>query len=1338
MNKILIFLFIAFPISLVSQTPAEQFYNHYSEQDYEKACNIGVEYTRIARNGSDDSQEIQQTMFGYSAYACYLSGDYSRAAECAGYVLDWVNYFGHKDDEVAVSAMFSYSTYLGYDGSFEKALEVQNQASIYTERLGNKIQMLQMRQAKAGILHQAGSFEQARQEYNELYKKAKEILQPTDSMFAVIANSASAFYTMQGYFKEAEVFFLEAMESMKKAKGINSSEYLTAANSTGEFYIYAGWYEHAGNIFKDMLPVTAKVFGKKSADYATNLNNLAVSLEKQEKYSEALKVYDECLKLKEKVWKKESDYYALTLTNVSVVHQAMGNTDLATATLQEALNIYEKLSDADPVNYAMTLNNSAYTFASIGNFNAATDLQNKALTILEKAYGKESKEYASMLSNLAQMYSQMGKYDLAFQVFEKTIAIQKRILGENHPEYGTTINNRANLLIELGDYNAAEADLTEAMRVHNISSGVPNAKLSLAGLRMNFGQYTESEQLFNEAIQESRLRLGDRHPDYATAISNRALLYIETGRYDEAINDLKHAETLLTATYGKEQYELAYIYANMSNAYRHSGMFKEAEHFALLSAEVTGNSLGKEHPDYATSLQNIAVMYYEFGSYEKAEEIYNKAQGIYLASFDSKHPLLLSLYSNKGAMYIAALQQANTDEKRKEIYEAAYESLRYVTDQYGITNNHLEGKDSLPVLDPDAATHFNNLAELYRITGQNENALQWYKISLNLEKKNFGENHERIAITLGNMALAHSAMDNHPLAIRLATKSLKIKQELNPLHPEKNAISWHGLATIYQESGYIQKADSVHCIAVDLTFKLIERNFIFLSRSQRSDYLKSSEDMINAYSLFVYKYGKNNSKMNGQIWNYTARHKGILLRSDASFNAAVSSASIKNPQLSNLYKEYKIMGEILLNDPSDSELNENFSRIEKQILSEIGNITSVKVPQWQEISQTLTAGTSLVEIIRTIDINTDSVYYSAIIIRTGSEPIRVELFEENKLLGELNNIAGDDKTRVEFLYSTEKANSKVNLWKRLWAPIEAQLKNQTTVFLNPTGIYHQIPIHALKDTTGRTPENKYIVRITHQGIPESKITKPSYAYVMGGARYSFEKTNEFWSYLPGTLSESIVVEKKLIEAGVKVQQDTGIYATEQRFREWANKKETQIWHLATHGFFYQNPNSIEEQPDEEVNSTDLAFRGGSRGMYQFTQKKDAMQRSGIICAGVNNALNNEQTTASTDGVLTAAEVEWLPLQNTELVVLSACQTGLGDLAGNEGVYGLQRAFKIAGAKKLIMSLWQVPDEETKEFFETFYTHYAKTGDAAASIMNARGILSKKYSPYYWAAFVLIE
>ncbi len=180
-----------------------------------------------------------------------------------------------------------------------------------------------------------------------------------------------------------------------------------------------------------------------------------------------------------------------------------------------------------------------------------------------------------------------------------------------------------------------------------------------------------------------------------------------------------------------------------------------------------------------------------------------------------------------------------------------------------------------------------------------------------------------------------------------------------------------------------------------------------------------------------------------------------------------------------------------------------------------------------------------------------------------------------------------------------------------------------------------------------------------------------------------------------------------------------------------------LLHIATHGFFYPDPEIAFSRAVIERGVVD--FRGSEGfGNWMFVNNKNPMMRSGLVFAGANRVWHEDWGRTDNDGVLTAFEVSNMNMRNTQLVVLSACETGLGDIRGSEGVYGLQRAFKMAGVNNIIMSLWQVPDKETVEFMEIFYTKLLDYRDVRTAFNETQRQMRQKYDPFYWAAFVLVE
>jgi CHAT domain-containing protein len=245
--------------------------------------------------------------------------------------------------------------------------------------------------------------------------------------------------------------------------------------------------------------------------------------------------------------------------------------------------------------------------------------------------------------------------------------------------------------------------------------------------------------------------------------------------------------------------------------------------------------------------------------------------------------------------------------------------------------------------------------------------------------------------------------------------------------------------------------------------------------------------------------------------------------------------------------------------------------------------------------------------------------------------------------------------------------------------------------------------------------------------------------IFGDIKYNTPSTEEeHWKYLAGTAEEIEGLEKSFKNKQYNTTVIRGLDASETSFKE--NAVKANLIHVATHGFFFPDPEVLIAQAEVE-DVEEVGFRGSSNivGLSSFTHNKNPLMRSGLIFAGVNDLWNKDKYAKKDDGVLTAYEVTQMNFQNTKLVVLSACETGLGEISGNEGVYGLQRALKMHEIPYIINSLWQVPDKETQEFMNYFYEELlTKNLDVKAAFNNARSAMRAKYSPYFWAAFVLIQ
>jgi CHAT domain-containing protein len=297
-----------------------------------------------------------------------------------------------------------------------------------------------------------------------------------------------------------------------------------------------------------------------------------------------------------------------------------------------------------------------------------------------------------------------------------------------------------------------------------------------------------------------------------------------------------------------------------------------------------------------------------------------------------------------------------------------------------------------------------------------------------------------------------------------------------------------------------------------------------------------------------------------------------------------------------------------------------------------------------------------------------------------------------------------------------------------WQEVDAQLKGVSKLFISLDGAYHQLSINALKDLSGAYLVDKYNILFVGNSKDllnvkqtESVVNKPLSAFLIGNPFYGKNKVVE---QLPGAEAEVKNVTKLLNLYKVKSTALYGSNATEAKVKAINSPN---ILHIATHGYFLADLSQMETT---KVLGVDVS-----------AAKENPLLRCGLLLANCDNVFDADfhPSPNSENGILTAFEAMSLDLDKTDLVVLSACETGLGSVKQGEGVYGLQRAFLIAGAKSIIRSLWSVSDEATMQLMTLFYTNYAKTGNKNLAFSDAIKQLKSKYKqPFYWSAFVMLS
>jgi CHAT domain-containing protein len=546
--------------------------------------------------------------------------------------------------------------------------------------------------------------------------------------------------------------------------------------------------------------------------------------------------------------------------------------------------------------------------------------------------------------------------------------------------------------------------------------------------------------------------------------------------------------------------------------------------------------------------------------------------------------------------------------------------------------------------------------------------------------------------------------------------------------------------------------------------KLEERinvNFFALSEAEKEIFFNSLELDYNLYHDFTIHHKSIVNNLTDTSYNIALQNKGLTLKSSTAVRQAILSSG--DTILINEYDNWLTLKKKIANlnetDTTYKELVNQANEMERGLVKSstiFSDFDKVRNLKWQDVQAGLKPGEAAIEFVHfksEIDTANPIIYAALIVKKDSKHPEMIRLCTEAELKEILGVFQGNNLSFVNKVYGTRNKAEKT-LYEKIWQPLEKQLEGIQNIYYSPSGLLHKVSFAAISKGDNVFLCDNYQL---HQQSSTGKVALPSNvmydtkdAYLlMGGVQYNTDKTKkEVWNYLPGTLNETDNIHSFLEKKKHNVNLFAANEANETNFKTQAQKAN--VLHISTHGFFYPDPEQVrEEAKKEEIHEENIIFRGTndidsserSSSLYanwSFVINKNPLMRSGLVLAGANDVWQRNAMEEGEDGILTAQEVSNLDLRNTKLVVLSACETGLGDIKGSEGVYGLQRAFKMAGAEYLIMSLWQVPDKETAEFMELFYKNLVKVKDIPKAFNVTQQAMRKKYDPYYWAAFFLIN
>jgi len=1195
---------------------------------------------------------------------------------------------------------------------------------------------------QANELHRQGKLDQAIEAARETLRVAKEIFQADDPRVGTSLNNLAVIYADQRRYDEAEPLYEQALAIWIHAYGSDDPTVASGRFNLAGLHKAQQRYPEAESLYKQAIAALQK----SNADQATLvivLDSLAQLYYGDARYDEAEPLFRQALTI------TRGSHQADDPSLVPILNR-LGNLYTNQARYSEAaLTIVQEAPNQDQTELAYTLNNLAELYSAQGNFTDAEPLYKKALAIDEKSDLKENGDaYATHLNNLGGVYYTEGRYAEAEPLLTKALSVR---------QMGETLNNLANLREGQGRYSEAESLYKRAQVAFQSAAGtghphIANTVDNFARLYMTEGRYGEAESLYKQSLEMLKVTPGENHPDFAVAQANLGSLYTREGRYGEAESLLKQALAILQTTPGPKQ-DLAAALNNFAEIYAEQGRYREAEQLYKSAISVEHNIPGNDSAVLATSLDGLARVYSEEDEYNEAESSFKKALEVRQKRNGTQSSVVAESLSNLASLY--ARQKHYGEAER--LYKQALPILKK---EFG--PNH-----------PSVVTSMNNLAVVQLKELHYADAELLLKEAVAIEKSTLGPKHPYVAESLGSLALIYAATNRPGLAAANFATAAIIFQDIfahsfNYMSENDRLVflDGHGFFASYYSFGAKFGAVNPKFVPAIYDTILWQKGIVVESETSLRKTLAAGVDPKNIEATVN------------------------LFDQDVDLRRQIARLAVDPPSS---HSQLGLQLELL--QAETNTLEERLARQSSAFAQKRDPIRSTRV------QTKLSAGEAGVEIVRFSEYDfakqtwSGQQHYIALVLRATGAPTLIDLGNADQLERTLqasyfsriapprsNGTAGVANLSCVPQNSPPAVNTAgqvpaevgkpVGFYNAFWGPLLPSLRGITRIFISTDGELNQVALGLIPTPNGLLTDIydiRYINSLSdllrptertldkpHNNSNQSAVIFANPYFDISEAQYretllglgipkldaiSATLATSHESGLRGActqLDQQITqpLEAGLVQGVEPVLKRHG-WKIENYFEEKAlietieRIQAPRLLHIGTHGDFAPDPQRM-----DPISSSSYS-----------PQIPDAMFRSRIYFAGANHTLVGKQLPADlSNGILTAYQASTLNLHGTELVVLSACETGRGDVEDGEGVFGLRRAFEEAGAEAVLMTLWEVPADQAQEILTNFYKHWLDEGlDKHQALRQAqedeRNILRKDPTkgdlPYYWGAFILV-
>ncbi len=963
---------------------------------------------------------------------------------------------------------------------------------------------------------------------------------------------------------------------------------------------------------------------------------------------------------------------------------------------QELLGIAETILGAQHNNTAVSLNTVARILQKLGRLNEAKIYFKRELTVNEKIHGTSSLKAAASLNDLGVLVMTMGQLKEATPIFEAALGIRKKILGILHLDTAISFNNLGALYYKNGRYKKSKFNIEQALEIRKLKLGIHHKDTAesmnnLGLIEQAIGNLNNAKKNLEQALTINKKLLGLFHIDTITNFNNVGNLYHIMGDLRKAKSYYERAYALGQSLVGADFIKTATTLNNLGMVYKDLGNLKQAKLFIVKSLFILKKAYGIKHYNTLSNMSNYGLLLHEMGDLTTAKLYYTEVLSIRQTELGHNHPDTISSLNSLATL----LRDMGDHQQAKLYYQQALLSSKKVLGKHHI----------------NTATILNNMGVLYQELGNQKKATNYYQQALSIRQKVLKPHHPDIATSFASIGNLFLDMGNTTEAMSNLKQALSIRQqELGPMHYD-TATSLYDLGVAYWFNGKITKSLNNFKQANKLEENIISNTISLGGEKQKQAFMRKFSSSSDALISLHINSAPNKLNAIALALQTILQRKGRVL--DASIDELQNLRKHMTPNLKNILDtradSRAQLGYLLISPPNNqtidnrlaqiSRLNNKIKTLESQLSDANSAFKNSIVPiTLKAVQQKIPAGTALIELFiykpynnspHTLKSRWGKAHYVAYVLNNTGKPSWVKL----GLAAPINSLA------IQFRAAIATRNGQVlTLARKLdaltMAKIRPLLNGSDKLLLSPDGQLNLVPFAALIDENKKFLIEKYQISYLTSGRDLLRLHTPSnqrhqplllgnadYGGVVGTAAKNNRQAQRSLKFnnlepLPGAEAEVKAIASLLaIPSKVLI----GKAATEAAIKSIEGPS---IVHFATHGFF------LPDLPKESQSNP-----------QSLSIIKDPLLRSGLALSGFNN---RQLATSANDGVLTALEVADLDLWGTELVVLSACETALGDVEVGEGVFGLRRALVLAGAQSQMMTLWSVDDTQTKEFMISWY------------------------------------